>query len=65
MKMNTMDWVAWVFVVIGALNWGFVGLFKFNLVEMIFGVGSLAMLVYILVGLSGLYFVWMGLSKKK
>lgn len=65
MKMNTLDWVAWVFVVVGALNWGFVGLFKFNLVEMIFGAGSLAMLVYILVGLSGLYFVWMALSKKK
>lgn len=65
MKMKTMDWIAWTFVVIGALNWGFVGLFKFNLVEMVFGVGSLAMLVYILVGLSGLYFVWMGLAKKK
>ena len=65
MKMSQMDWIAWVFVVIGALNWGFVGLFKFNLVEMIFGLGTLSMLVYILVGLSGLYMLWSGLSKKK
>lgn len=65
MKMSQLDWVAWVFVVLGALNWGFVGLFKFNLVEMVFGVGSLATLVYVLVGLSGLFMLWSGLSKKK
>ncbi len=65
MKMSNLDWLAWVFVVVGALNWGFVGVFKFNLVEMVFGFGTLSMLVYTLVGLSGLYFVWMALSKKK
>lgn len=65
MKMSTIDWVAWVFVVVGALNWGFVGVFNFNLVEMIFGTGSLSMLVYTLVGVSGLYMLWMALSKKK
>ena len=65
MKMSSLDWVAWTFVVVGALNWGFVGTFKFNLVEMIFGLGTLSMLVYILVGLSGLYMLWGALSKKK
>jgi hypothetical protein len=65
MKMSQLDWVAWLFVVIGAINWGFVGLFKFNLVEMVFGGGALSMLVYMLVGLSGLYMLWMALSKKK
>jgi hypothetical protein len=65
MKMSQLDWVAWLFVVIGAINWGFVGLFKFNLVEMVFGSGALSMLVYMLVGLSGLYMLWMALSKKK
>lgn len=65
MKMNTLDWIAWILVVVGALNWGFVGAFKYNLVEMIFGMGTLANWVYILVGVSGLYFLWMALTKKK
>lgn len=62
MKMSTLDWVAWVLVVVGALNWGLVAL-KYNLVEMLFGVGVLTTWVYGLVGLAGLYFVWMALTK--
>lgn len=43
------------FAIIGALNWGLVGLFGYNLVDHIFGVGSaLSRLIYILVGASGL-----------
>jgi hypothetical protein len=43
-------------LVIGGLNWGLVGLFKFNLVTAIFGsVSWLESLVYILVGLSAVY----------
>ena len=41
---------------IGALNWGLVGLFGFNLVTMLLGNGTLlTRLVYILVGISGIY----------
>lgn len=40
--------------IVGALNWGLVGLFGINLVEQIFGAGVLARVVYGLVGLSGL-----------
>jgi uncharacterized membrane protein YuzA (DUF378 family) len=64
MKMSTLDWVAWTLVLVGALNWGLVA-FNFNLVEMLFGAGMLSQWVYGLVGLSGLYVVWMMLSKKK
>ncbi|PIQ82254.1 MAG: DUF378 domain-containing protein [Candidatus Omnitrophica bacterium CG11_big_fil_rev_8_21_14_0_20_64_10] len=39
---------------IGALNWGLVALFNFNLVAQILGAGTLAKAVYVLVGLSGL-----------
>ena len=47
--------VVGVFAIAGALNWGLIGLFGFNLVEQIFGAGTaLTRLVYILVGLSGL-----------
>lgn len=65
MKMNTVDWVAWTLVVVGALNWGLVGAARLNLVESVVGTGALAQVVYLLVGVSGLYLVWMALSKKK
>lgn len=65
MKMSTFGWIAWVLVVTGALNWGLVGAFNYNLVEMLFGVGMLAKWVYILVGVGGLYFLYLALAKKK
>lgn len=44
-----------VVTIIGAINWGLIGLFDFNLVETIFGVDSLlSNIVYILVGICGL-----------
>ena len=47
--------VVGVIAIIGALNWGLIGLGQGNLVESIFGAGtSLTRLVYVLVGLSGL-----------
>jgi hypothetical protein len=64
MKMSTLDWIAWVLVIVGALNWGLVA-FNFNLVEMLFGTSMLTTWVYALVGLAGLYMIWMGMSKKK
>lgn len=45
--------IAFALVVVGGLNWGLVGLFKFNLVNAIFGsISGLEGLIYILVGLS-------------
>ncbi len=47
--------VATVLVIIGAINWGLVGLFGLDLVASIFGEGSvLARIIYVLVGLAGL-----------
>jgi len=47
--------IAWILVVIGALNWGLVGIFEWNLVSAIFGgVAWLERLIYILVGIAGL-----------
>lgn len=62
-KMSTIDWVAWVLVVVGAVNWGFVGAANLNLVTSLFGAG-LTQVVYIMVGLAGLYMLWTALSKK-
>lgn len=53
--MKTVGIIAWVLLIIGGLNWGLVGLFHFNLVDTIFGVGSIiASIIYILVGISAL-----------
>lgn len=59
-RMNGLEWTALVLIIIGALNWGLIGLFGFNLVEAIFGSGSLlSKLVYVIIGAAGLYELWM------
>ena len=66
MKMNALDWIAWILVIVGGLNWGLVGALQFNLVDAIFGVGSTAsMVVYVLVGLSALWMIISALMMKK
>jgi len=65
MKMSTMGWISWSLVVVGAINWGLVGLWNINLVESLFGYGGLTNIVYMLVGLSGLYMLWGAMSMKK
>lgn len=58
MRSRGLDCVALTIAIIGAINWGLVGIFDFNLVAFLFGSMSwLARLVYILVGLCGLYLV--------
>ena len=55
MKMNAVDKLAYVLVVVGGLNWGLVGAFKYNLVDSLLGVDStLSRVVYVLVGLAAL-----------
>jgi uncharacterized protein len=61
-----MDWLkklAALLVVIGALNWGLIGLFNLNVVTEIFGsAATVTKVIYSLIGLSGL---WLLLSKYK
>ena len=66
-KLNFLDWLTIILVIVGALNWGLVGLFSFDLVAAILGVMSVvARIVYVLVGLSAIYllFVLPKLGKK-
>lgn len=59
MKLNVIDWVAVVLVIVGAINWGLVGIFGLNLVSLILGeVAFLVSLAYILVGLAGLWMIY-------
>ncbi len=65
-NLDTRKLVGWL-LVIGALNWGLVGLLNLNVVEMILGSGSLlTRVVYIVVGLAGVYKVyWLTMGGKK
>ncbi|MCH5171891.1 MAG: DUF378 domain-containing protein [Erysipelotrichales bacterium] len=53
--MNILEKIALVFTIIGGINWGLVGIFDWNLVEAIFGTGSVVTrIVYIVVAVSAL-----------
>ena len=54
--MKVIDKIALVLIIIGALNWGLIGLFGFDLVATLFGeMTIISRIVYGLVGLSGLW----------
>ncbi len=57
MRTKPIDWTALTLVIIGAINWGLIGFFQFDLVATIFGgVESwVSRIIYALVGLAGLY----------
>ncbi len=52
---KALDIIALTLTIVGAVNWGLIGFFQFNLVEAVFGLGWLARIVYAVVGLCGLY----------
>ena len=55
--MKVMDWITLTLVIIGAINWGLIGLFQFDLITTIFN-GSLywiSRVIFALVGIAGIY----------
>lgn len=59
MRLNGLDWTAIILTIIGAINWGLIGLFRFDLVAFIFGdMTTLSRIVYTLVGISGLWLIY-------
>lgn len=60
--MNTkgLDYVILALVIIGAINWGLIGFFRFNLVTFLFGdMSTASRIVYAIVGIAGLYVISM------
>lgn len=57
MGIKALDITALTIVIIGAINWGLVGFFNFNLVGMLTGGGTsfIARIIYALVGIAGIY----------
>jgi uncharacterized membrane protein YuzA (DUF378 family) len=62
---NPFGWVAFALTIIGGLNWGLVGAFDLDLVNLILGSGIIADIVYILVGLSAVYMLIAAFMKKE
>lgn len=58
--MKTLDVIALTLLIIGGLNWGLVGLFNYDVVTALFGVGTMATkIVYAIVGVAGLYSLYL------
>ena len=58
-RLNFLDWLSLILVIIGGLNWGSIGLFDYNFVAAIFGVmTTITRVIYVLVGLAALYIIF-------
>lgn len=54
--MKIINVIALLLVIIGGINWGLVGLLNFNLVDFLFGMGTIfTKIIYILVGIAALW----------
>ena len=64
-EMSKLDWTVLVLILVGALNWGLVGIANLDLVELILGsIPLLQKIVYILVGVAALYKIYQLATKK-
>lgn len=65
-KLSLVDKISFILVLVGALNWGLLGLLNFNLVSFVFGsVQFLARAIYILVGVSAVNIIIFIFRNKK
>lgn len=61
-----VKWLAVILIIVGALNWGLIGAFHVNAVAMLFGEATLiTRVIYMLVGLAGLYKIFLIATAKK
>ena len=58
-RMSGWEWLSYILVVVGAISWGLIGLVEWDLLGAVFGtVPWLLQLVYVLIGLSGLWMLY-------
>ncbi len=64
--MSTIDNIALSLVIIGALNWGCIGLFGFDVIAAIFGgqLATISRVIYALVGIAGLWCITLLFKEK-
>lgn len=62
---HLVEMIVIILLVVGGLNWGFVGLFKWDLIASIFGeMSALTRIIYVLVGLAAIYRIVMWIKMK-
>lgn len=66
-KFNLLDKVSLILVIIGAINWGLIGLFNFNLIGSLLGepANLIGRLIYIIVGVAGMNMLMFIFKMKK
>lgn len=63
-RLNTLDWVALVLLVIGGLNWGLLGLFGIDVVARLLGdMTTASRALYVLVGVAAVYAIYLCAGK--
>ncbi|MEI3266512.1 DUF378 domain-containing protein [Frisingicoccus sp.] len=56
MERNWLDIVCLILIIIGAINWGLIGFFNFDLVSVIFGnMSMITRIIFAVVGIAGIY----------
>ena len=53
--MKIINWIAYILLIIGGLNWGLIGLADTNVITMVLGGTGIERVLYILVGLSAVW----------
>lgn len=65
--LNALDYIAFVILIIGGLNWGLVGIFQYNVIATLFGdMTTFSRIIYDIVALAAVYVavITMNLQKK-
>lgn len=65
-RMNPVDWIAMILLIIGGVNWALVGLFDIDVVARLFGpMSMISRAVYIIVGLAALYSIYLCVKQSR
>jgi uncharacterized membrane protein YuzA (DUF378 family) len=63
-NFNMFDWITLAILIIGGISWGLIGVFGFDVVSALFGnMTTLTRVIYSIVGLSGLYVMYLVSAK--
>ena len=57
-KIGILGWICQLIVIVAGINWGLIGVFKFDLVTKVFGFGDIVRIVYIVVGVAAVYLLF-------
>jgi uncharacterized protein len=63
-EKKVLDWIAYIVLIIGGLNWGLIGLLNFDLIAFVFSSFMIfEKIIYLLIGISALYVLYCLIKK--